>query len=349
MSGDNLTFNHSRAFTVWLLENKCSIVISCYRKHKLFCLGVQGNGEVSTYFLNTLRPMGLVAHNNMLISSSLGNITTYVADSDENHKEWGYFDSIYRPTHVYLSADSDVHDLRIDPATSSIYYVSALFNCICTPSTTKSFNVYWTPPWITKDKHGNPPCEDRCHLNGMALFEGKPRFVTACCISDYHQAWREHQGEGVVYDILEETIVAHGLWAPHSPNWYRNQLWIAEAGTGQFGYVDLDTRKFVPKKFVPGFIRGITFFKNFALVNTSMDRHDVAFKDIPLGDILQKENRSVRAGVHVIDMDTPGLDIKHWFEFLDPKTELYDIACIENTRRIRILETNELKSDKFYL
>jgi formylglycine-generating enzyme required for sulfatase activity len=38
--------------------------------------------------------------------------------------------------------------------------------------------------------------EDRCHLNGLALANGRPRFVTAVSMSDVVDGWRDRRREG---------------------------------------------------------------------------------------------------------------------------------------------------------
>lgn len=342
-----MAFNHDRKFVTWLNNNNCSVVVSCYRKHKLFCIGRDGVGEISTVFVDTMRPMGLATHGKTIYASNIGNIIRYVGKGEENHPEWGYFDENYYPQNVSLCGDNDIHDLKV-ASDGTLYYVSALFNCICKPSMTKSFETVWIPPWITPI-NGKPPCEDRCHLNGLCLVNDKPRFVTAACTEDYYSAWRDHQGEGVVYDIVNNEFVCEGLWAPHSPRWYNNRLWIGEAGTGHFGYIDLEKKKFIPVVFIPGFIRGITFINKYAIINTSMDRHDYAFKDLPLGHIIEKSGHTRPiAGFHIFDLHD-GV-IKHHFEFLDPKTELYDIVCLKGVRRPRIVGIYEKDlSETFHL
>jgi uncharacterized protein (TIGR03032 family) len=40
--------------------------------------------------------------------------------------------------------------------------------------------------------------EDRCHLNGLALAEGRPRFVTAVSTSDVMDGWRDRRREGAI-------------------------------------------------------------------------------------------------------------------------------------------------------
>lgn len=327
-------FRTTRGFTRWLRFANCNIVTSCYRKHKLFCLGLQGSGEISTYYANMARPMGMTYADDKLICSNIGSLHMMADIGPENNPKWGYFDRAFHRQSTWWSGDADVHDIVF--GNEGIFYISSLFNSIVKPSMFKSFEVFWTPPWITKNADGSPPAEDRCHLNGLCAVDGEPRFVTAASTSDYHGEWKHHHGEGVVYDIKNKEFVAKNLWAPHSPKWYNGNLWIGEAGTGHFGYVDLKEKKFVPCKFIPGFIRGITFYNDYALICTSFDRHDVAFKDIPLGRIIEAKAQKCIAGIHIINMKK--FEIEEQFEFLDPKTELYDIVCIPNAKRLRIVD-----------
>ena len=48
-----------------------------------------------------------------------------------------------------------------------------MFSCISKVSAEKHFEMYWKPDFITELLP-----EDRCHLNGMAMKNGKPSYVT---------------------------------------------------------------------------------------------------------------------------------------------------------------------------
>ncbi len=67
---------------------------------------------------------------------------------------------------------------------------------------------------------------------------------------------------------------------PHSPRWYRNRLWLLDAGTGYFGHLDMATGKFERVTFCPGFARGLAFAGNYAVVGISLPRHDPTFQDL---------------------------------------------------------------------
>ena len=59
-------------------------------------------------------------------------------------------------------------------ATGRVVFVATLFGCLATLSERASFQPLWRPPFLS----ALVP-EDRCHLNGLALRDGRPAFVTA--------------------------------------------------------------------------------------------------------------------------------------------------------------------------
>lgn len=342
-------FDYTRNFPLWLLEHNCSILISTYKAHKLLCLGIdEKTSKVSLIFTNLLRPMGISYDQitNTIYSSNLGNIVQYENSGLDKHEQWGNFDALFVPKRVDYGSDVDIHDLRvsINDNNRKIYYVSASLNSILTVSDHKSFDVFWTPKFISRNPDSKLKIfrEDRCHLNGLALVDNKPKYVTAACMRDYYYAWKEHHGEGVVIDIETDEVVCSGLWAPHSPIWYNNRLYIGEAGTGQFGFVDLEKKEFIPKKFLPGFIRGISCHNNFALINISNDRHDTCFAHLPLGHILKEKGQKSLCGICVVNLDT--FEIVNHFEF-QGLTEIYDITVLPNIIRPRIADIGENNKD----
>ena len=122
-------------------------------------------------------------------------------------------------------------------------FVNTLFGCLATFSPRASFQPLWRPPFLS----ALVP-EDRCHLNGLAMRDGRPAYVTAVAASDVADGWRDRRRDGgCVIDVASGGIVASGLSMPHSPRWYRDRLWVLNSGTGEFGSVaagggDLRTR-----------------------------------------------------------------------------------------------------------
>jgi len=173
--------------------------------------------------------------------------------------------------------------------------------------------------------------EDRCHLNGLAMKEGRPAYVSAIAETDVVDAWREHRaGGGVVVDGAAGEIVARGLSMPHSPRWYRDRLWLLNSGTGEFGHVELASGRFVPVAFCPGYLRGLAFCGDYALVGLSRARANRTFAGLPLDERLQAARVEPRCGVQVIDLRSG--DVVHWLRLEGVVDELYDVVPLPGVR-----------------
>lgn len=144
--------------------------------------------------------------------------------------------------------------------------------------------------------------EDRCHLNGLALKDGSPAYVTAISSTNVTEGWRDHrQSGGVVIDIESNEIIGRGFSMPHSPRWHNGKFWLANSGTGEFGWVDLTSGKFEPVAFYPGYVRGAAFHGNHAILGLSRPRDNKTFNGLALDDRLEKEQINARSGLVVVD------------------------------------------------
>jgi uncharacterized protein (TIGR03032 family) len=240
----------------------------------------------------------------------------------------------------------DVHDLAVDGG-GHLVFVNTLFSCLATVSQRYSFVPLWRPGFISK-----LAAEDRCHLNGVALVDGAPRYVTACSRSDVADGWRARRRDGGCViavpkglaaggDVASE-IAVDGLSMPHSPRWHRDQLWLHTSGTGEFGYVDLNRGRFEPVAFCPGYLRGLALCDGFAVVGLSKPR-DKAFAGLVLDEELRRRDGDARCGLGVIDLASG--DLVHWLWIEGVVTELYDVAVLPGVRRPTALgfKTDEIR------
>jgi uncharacterized protein (TIGR03032 family) len=240
------------------------------------------------------------------------------------------YDRVYVPRTGHTTGDLDVHDVAID-GDGNVVFVATKFGCLATLSERHSFRELWRPNFLSRLTP-----EDRCHLNGMAMVDGRARYVPAVSQSDVVDGWRDHRHDGgVIVDVDSDEIIASGLSMPHSPRVYRDRLWVLNSGTGQLGYVARDSGQFEEVAFLPGFARGLTFVDNYAVVGLSQPRERQSFGGLALDDALADRRATAQCGLHIIDLHTGA--VVQWLRLHGAVTELYDVAILPGARRPMML------------
>lgn len=327
----------SRQFTAWLHEQRVSLALTTYQSGKLFLLGLQANGRLSVFERTFNRCMGLCVHGRSLWMSTLYQLWR-MEDTLGEGERYGEFDRCYVPRVAWTTGDLDVHDIAVDHAGRCVF-VNTLFGCLAGLSESHSFVPLWQPPFISK-----LGAEDRCHLNGLAMENGRPRYCTAVSSSDVADGWRDQRRVGgVVVDVQADAVVARGLSMPHSPRVYRDRLWLLDSGNGQFGTLDPASGKFEAVCFCPGYARGLCFVGDFAVIGLSLPRDNKTFQGLALDAELSKRGAMARCGLLVIDLRTG--DTVHWVRFEGIVQELYDVAVLPGVQRPSALgfKTDEIR------
>jgi uncharacterized protein (TIGR03032 family) len=124
---------------------------------------------------------------------------------------------------------------------------------------------------------------------------------------------------------------------------HRDQLWLLNAGTGFFGRIDREQGSFEPLTFCPGFLRGLTFVGNFAVIATSQLRENKTFAGLELDQNLSSRGAEARCQVAVIDLKT--FDLVHSLRFSGAVEELYDVQILPGVQRPMALgfKTGEIR------
>lgn len=327
----------SRQFTRWMAEHRLSIAFTTYQAAKLFLVGLLPNGRLSMHKRTLNRCMGMAVHGNSLYVSSLYQLWRFENALAAGKVHQGH-DRLYVPKVGYVTGDVDIHDIAVN-RDGRVIFVNTLYCCLATVSESHSFVPLWKPPFITK-----VAAEDRCHLNGLAMKDGRPAFVTSISQGDVADGWRDHRREGgLVIDVHKNEIVASGLSMPHSPRWYRGRLWLHNSGSGDFGYIDFKAGKFEPVCFCPGYLRGMSFVGDYAVVGLSKPRKNREFNGLALQDTLAAKKGIARCAIYVIDLRSG--DSVHWMRMEGAVAELYDVYVIPNSRRPMAIgfQTDEIR------
>jgi uncharacterized protein (TIGR03032 family) len=206
-----------------------------------------------------------------------------------------HYERLYVPRMAQTTGDVDAHELAVD-GQDRLIFVNTKYSCLATLDTVHSFKPLWKPRFISKLAP-----EDRCHLNGLAMKDGAPKYVTAVSRCDVVDGWRERRHEGgILIDVENDRIVTEDLSMPHSPRLNAGTLWVLDSGRSYLCRVDASSSKAEQVAFCPGFARGLSFWRGYALVGTSLPR-DGAFKGLELEANVKARDGESRCGAYIID------------------------------------------------
>lgn len=317
----------SRHFNAWLAQQGASLAFTTYQAGKLFLIGVKQDGRLSVEERTLQRCMGIAAHGTSLWVSTLYQVWRFENALPDGQSQQGY-DRVYVPRMSFVTGDVDVHEMAVD-GDGHVVFVNTLFSCLARLSPRYSFEPVWRPPFVS-----DLGPEDRCHLSGLAMVEGKPRYATSVSASDVADGWRDKRVDGgCLVDVETNEIVVGGLSMPHSPRWHAGKLWLLDSGSGYFGYADLDSKKFVPTAFCPGYARGMAMHGSFAVVGVSKGREQHSFGGLALEKNLKEKNAEPRCGLLVVELATG--NVLHWLRLEGVVEELFDVAVLPGAIRPR--------------
>nr|WP_319383020.1 TIGR03032 family protein [uncultured Roseibium sp.] len=310
----------------WLLRNKCSLAFTSYKTGKLFLIGVMKTGALSFHQRNFDRAMGLwtdPASQRLYLGTlhqfwRLENILSKRSIADET------YDKCYVPRQSFVTGNVAAHDLALD-ANGRIIFVNTACSCLAVTDPVHSFRPLWKPLFISE-----LAVEDRCHLNGLAMEDGHPRYVTAVSRTDVAAGWRDHRSDGgLIMDVTTDTLLTEALSMPHSPRLYRNGLYVLDAGRGNLCRIDRTTGAVEPIAFCPGFLRGLAFHNNNAIVGLSLPR-DESFAGLDLDAALKSRNAEPWCGLQIINLQSR--ETVEWLRIQGEVDELYDVAVLPDVQ-----------------
>ena len=321
---DQTHINVSRGLGAWLTGNRCSLAFTSYQTGQLFLVGVLPNRKISLHQQNYVRAMGLHASSQRIYVGSLFQVWRLENVLAPHERANSNFDRLYVPRNAQTTGDLDIHELSVD-RNGRVIFVNTKFSCLATLNSTHGFKPIWKPPFISR-----LAAEDRCHLNGLAMQDGVPRYVTAVSRSDVLTGWRERRHEGgVLIDVQGDRIVTDQLSMPHSPRIRDGQVWALDSGRGWLIRIDPETGRKEDVAFCPGFLRGLALHRGHAIVTVSLPR-DGAFTGLALQDEIKARDGEPWCGIYIIDLRSG--DIVEWIRLQGFVKELFDVAVIPDVQ-----------------
>ena len=314
----------SRGFVQWMIRQQLSLACTSYQTGQLLCVGSRSDGQPMITPARFARAMGLTAFSQRLYLAAQTRLWRLENTLRPGELANERFDRLFVPRNAQVTGDLDVHELAVEPS-GRMVFVNTKYGCLATVSMSHAFKPLWKPKFISR-----LVAEDRCHLNGLALQDGRPRYVTACSTTDVVDGWRDHRRSGgVLIDVDNDRVVAEGFSMPHSPRVHGGQIWLLDSGTGWLRRIDPQTGKGENVAFCPGFLRGLAFHGDYAVATISMPRRG-RFEGLELEDALKERGVAPWCGLLVIDLRQGG--VVEWLRFEGEVVELFDVGIVEGAR-----------------
>lgn len=299
-----------------------SLLVSTYQAGKLVAVGSDGDRLTLAYH-NFERAMGVAVAPDRLAVGAQNVVWLLRARHDlaPRINRDARHDACFLTRSAHFTGD--VHGHEMAWAGDELWLVNTRFSCLCTPHPDFSFVPRWRPPFVSA-----LAAEDRCHLNGLALDGGRPRYVTCMARTDTAQGWRPTKAtSGCVLDVASGAVVADGLAMPHSPRLHQGRLWVLDSGRGRLCAVDTATGRAETVCELPGYTRGLAFLGTVAFVGLSKIRETSTFGGVPIAE----RRDELRCGVAVVDL-LSGRAVSR-LEFKTGVEEIFDVQVLPGARR----------------
>ena len=326
----------------------CSLMVSTYQAGRLVMLRSQ-DGVLNTHFRSFEKPMGIALSDNRLAVGAANSIWEFhnlpavgeKLNAETDASASGH-DACFLPRVTHWTGDIQIHEMAwVGQGTESeLWFVNTRFSCLCKRSGLYNFQPVWRPSFINSYMPG-----DSCHLNGLGLRDGVPKYVTALGETSVARGWRENKKDGgILMDVESGEVLTRGLSMPHSPRWYRDRLWVLESGRGGLGYIDSGTGKYVELIVLPGFTRGLAFCGPLAFVGLSQVRETAVFGGVPIAE--QQLNERT-CGIWIVNLETA--QTIAFVKFEDAVQEIFAVEVIPHRYPELVNEEKELLDGSFEL
>ena len=315
-----VTVRASPGLTDWLARQRTAFAFTTYQSGHLVLVGRTPAGGLSTDWRSYAYATGLWTQGSGLWLATRTQVWRLENALRPNERANGLYDAVYAPRSSHVTGGLDVHEICLDRL-GRLILVNTRYSCLATLGRRDSFVPLWKPAFVSALQP-----QDRCHLNGVALEDGLPRYVTVAAASNGEGGWREERGDGgLLIDVTQDRTVAEGLSMPHSPRVHDGAVWLLDSGRGQLVRIDPATGARTTVCFCPGFLRGLAFHGGYALVTASLGRGG-GFDGLELGPALARRGEAARCGVFVIDLAQGEIAHSLWLE--GRVGELFDVAML---------------------
>ncbi len=310
----------------WLTEQAISLIFTTYESGQ--CIVIAPGIDNKTVIIERRfdRPMSIYQEGKNIWISTLNSIWKMENGLDKGQRFNEMWERLYLPRTSHVTGNVDIHDLCVDYK-NDLFAVITKNNCIARITNQKkgNFTPVWTPNFISQMVD-----EDRCHLNGFCFDEEGLAYASAVGISNENLGWKDKRSDGgVIINTRTNEVIIDGLSMPHTPRLYKNSLWFLEAGRGYLCKYDLETKKLEKTTWLPGFLRGLRFYKTYAFICSSKPR-DKIFEGLPLEEEIKKRGAEALCSISIVDLNSN--EVIHDIKITGSVKEIYDMVVLEDCK-----------------
>lgn len=332
ISENRFEVGYDVGFSSTLKDKGISLAISTYQAGKLIFISPSSRNKIRQTPVSLKKPMGIALHEKKMAIATLDQIQIYAHEEDLAHRNLFNndidYDKLYLPRGVYLCGNNDLHDLEYGH--NGLWAVNTRFSCLATFDVNYSFTPRWLPPFV---KELTP--DDQCHLNGMALLDGKPKYVTALGKTNKKEDWKNNiTNGGILMNVPEGEIILDNLPMPHSPRLYNNKLYILLSATGEIMEYDIEKNKSEIIFQTGRFIRGLSIHDGlFYIAHSEIRKSSSTFEKLKDRHLLDN------AGIIIIDPEKKKM--LGQLTYYTTVKEIFDVQVLDNTQTIAMLTPND--------
>lgn len=258
----------SAGFTDLLQELEISLLVTSARAGHMLTLGVQ-NGQLLLTTVEQHQPGGIAADEKRIAVATHGQVQIYASPSGTPDRGGRRPHGTHNTPPQFRAQRSHHTNGLVSPALGwgheGLWMVNTGLSCLSLLRETGDAVVGWKPCFIS-----HLTDDDRCHLNGLAMQDGRPRYTTALGHSDRPLGWRaEPFQSGIVMDVPTGTVIANGLIVPRSPQVHLGRLYLLQSWIGELCLVDTRSGTIECIQAFPGYLAGMGCHRGYAFVALS--------------------------------------------------------------------------------
>jgi uncharacterized protein (TIGR03032 family) len=330
-------FYYSSSFPEFLRNHNLTIAFSTYQAGKVILVSSLDGRSIQMFAKNFKHPMGIAVYENQLAIADKSKVNLFVSSralAINFPQKKSYYESLYLPQASYFTGMADIHE--IEWGIDGLWAVNTAFSCLCLMDEKYSFIPRWTPEFISEILP-----EDRCHLNGMAMREGVPAYVTMFDRTNTKEGWRNGNVEtGIIMDVETQNVVAEKLPMPHSPVLQNDSLLFLLSAIGKVMKMDTLSGEIREITSLDNFLRGMAVFNEYLIIGASGLRDSSnAFQGFEI------EHKEKAAGIYIIDQNSGEQVAK--LTFTDLIKEIFSVKIIPNVSRAAIITESEEWAHQF--